>query len=64
MRSGIRRAPKRMCGGATSPSMGLLLDPLRAVGQELRAAVIDHVGGLADLDAGVVRAIGRAGAAL
>ena len=25
----------------------------------LRAAVIDHVGGLADLDAGVVRAIGR-----
>ncbi len=26
----------------------------------LRAAVIDHVGGLADLDAGVVRAIGRA----
>jgi poly(A) polymerase len=39
---------------------GLLLDPLRAVGQELRAAVIDHVGGLADLDAGVVRAIGRA----
>jgi poly(A) polymerase len=32
---------------------GLLLDALRA-------AVIDYVGGLADLDAGVVRAIGRA----
>jgi poly(A) polymerase len=39
---------------------GLLLDPLRAIDQDLRSAVIDHVGGLADLDAGVVRAIGRA----
>ncbi len=47
---------------------GLLLDPLRADGDlderagssnELRAAVIDHVGGLADLDAGVIRAIGH-----
>ena len=28
--------------------------------EALRAAVIDHVGGLADLDAGIVRAIGRA----
>ena len=27
---------------------------------DLRAAVLDYVGGLADLDAGVVRAIGRA----
>ena len=48
---------------------GLLLDPLRgggaleeSVGEQklLRDAVIDYVGGLADLDAGVVRAIGRA----
>jgi poly(A) polymerase len=43
---------------------GLLLDPLLAADQfatphSLRAAVIDHVGGLADLDSGVVRAIGR-----
>jgi poly(A) polymerase len=43
---------------------GLLLDPLRAADlfatpHSLRAAVIDHVGGLADLDSGVVRAIGR-----
>jgi len=47
---------------------GLLLDPLRGgrplherMGdpKSLRAAVIDYVGGLADLDAGVVRAIGR-----
>lgn len=44
---------------------GLLLDPLRlaakqpASPQDLRAAVVDHVGGLADLDAGIVRAIGR-----
>jgi poly(A) polymerase len=37
---------------------GLLLDPLRSA-DDLRASVIDHVGGLADLDAGVVRAIGR-----
>ena len=47
---------------------GLLLDPLRgpdvlveSVGdaKTLRSAVIDHVGGLADLDAGILRAIGR-----
>jgi len=44
---------------------GLLLDALRAAdflgdGGKLRAAVIDHVGGLVDLEAGIVRAIGRA----
>jgi len=47
---------------------GLLLDPLRegkpleetfADVHNLRAAVLDHVGGLGDLDAGVIRAIGR-----
>ncbi|HEY6488995.1 MAG TPA: CCA tRNA nucleotidyltransferase [Terracidiphilus sp.] len=51
---------------------GLLLDPLRggrfldectdepfAVRAGLRNAVVDHVGGLADLDAGIVRAIGE-----
>ena len=46
---------------------GLLLDPLAdplsAAGQlsseSLRHAVLDHAGGLADLDAGIVRAIGR-----
>lgn len=37
---------------------GLLLDPLRDLANP-RAAVIDHVGGLADLDAGIIRAIGR-----
>jgi poly(A) polymerase len=37
---------------------GLLLDPLQS-GTDLRASVIDYVGGVADLDAGVVRAIGR-----
>ncbi|UWZ85495.1 CCA tRNA nucleotidyltransferase [Occallatibacter riparius] len=46
---------------------GLLLDPLRGGealeeflgdGSALRAAVLDYVGGLADLDAGVIRAIG------
>ncbi len=48
---------------------GLLLDPLRGgrplvecLGDPklLRSAVLDYVGGLDDLDAGVVRAIGRA----
>jgi len=51
---------------------GLLLDPLRsadlasglqeqssAVRDGLREGLIDHVGGLADLDAGIIRAIGR-----
>jgi poly(A) polymerase len=37
---------------------GLLLDPLRQ-GIDLRSSVIDYVGGVADLDAGIVRAIGR-----
>jgi poly(A) polymerase len=48
---------------------GLLLDPLRGGGPLvdaagdlalLRSKVLDYVGGLADLDAGLVRAIGRA----
>jgi poly(A) polymerase len=38
---------------------GMLLDPLRGAG-DLQDAVIDHVGGLADLEAHLVRAIGRA----
>jgi len=37
---------------------GLLLDPLRESG-DLRSEVIDYVGGLDDLEAGVIRAIGR-----
>jgi poly(A) polymerase len=37
---------------------GLLLDPLCSA-VDLRSAVIDFVGGVSDLDAGVVRAIGR-----
>ncbi|MGP8271739.1 MAG: CCA tRNA nucleotidyltransferase [Terracidiphilus sp.] len=36
---------------------GLLLDPLPS-GTDLRASVIDYVGGVAGLDAGVIRAIG------
>jgi poly(A) polymerase len=43
---------------------GLLLDPLRAAefwknAEGMRAALIDYVGGVADLDAGRVRAIGN-----
>ncbi len=37
---------------------GLLLDPLRG-GGNLRSEIIDYVGGLDDLDAGVIRSIGR-----
>jgi len=37
---------------------GLLLDPFHSA-KDLRSAVIDHVGGLADLEAGIVRAIGQ-----
>jgi poly(A) polymerase len=45
---------------------GVLLDPLRVSGtdapgdHDLRAAVLDFVGGVGDLDAGILRAIGRA----
>jgi poly(A) polymerase len=43
---------------------GLLLDPLATLDvmdkpEALRSAVLDHVGGLADLDAGILRAIGE-----
>jgi poly(A) polymerase len=38
---------------------GLLLDPLR-MSTDLRSAVLDFVGGVEDLEAAVVRAIGRA----
>jgi poly(A) polymerase len=38
---------------------GLLLDPLQSP-SDLRSAVIDHVGGIADLERRVVRAIGNA----
>jgi poly(A) polymerase len=40
---------------------GLMLDPLRvARGEQIRGAVLDYVDGVRDLDAGIVRAIGRA----
>src|SRR5579859_6818928 len=37
---------------------GLLLDPLSGIG-DLRSSVLDYVGGLADLDADIIRAIGQ-----
>jgi poly(A) polymerase len=52
----------RTAGPSTLPSLrsGFAQDGKFITNVEnLRAAVIDHVGGLADLDAGVVRAIGR-----
>ena len=52
----------RTAGPSTPPSLrsGFAQDDkFIANVEKLRSAVIDHVGGLADLDAGVVRAIGR-----
>ncbi|MGA3263713.1 MAG: CCA tRNA nucleotidyltransferase [Terracidiphilus sp.] len=49
--------------GSSTPVAGAASaqdDKSRANQERLRSAVIDYVGGLADLDAGVVRAIGRA----
>ncbi len=46
--------------GPSTPLRSAQDDRSIATRKELRAAVIDYVGGMADLDAGVVRAIGRA----
>ena len=57
--------PAKTCSGATSPStvccsIRLQPCPLRTAiqGSPSAKAVLDYVGGLADLDAGVIRAIG------
>jgi poly(A) polymerase len=56
-----RRFEKTTADPSTRPLRGLAQDDKSAGGRaELRAAVLDYVGGLDDLDAGVVRAIGRA----
>ena len=54
----VRRRDFTIHGLLLDPRKAANLDPLHAA-RDLRAAVIDHVGGVADLDAGVVRAIGR-----
>ena len=48
--------------GESADVRGAVLDDDKSIGKRagLRGAVLDYVGGLADLDAGVVRAIGRA----
>jgi poly(A) polymerase len=46
--------------GPSTPLRSAQDDRSIATRKELRAAVIDYVGGMADLDAGVVRAIGKA----
>ena len=56
------QAPRKMCSGGTSRSTGCCWTRCavdRRRGLRFDAAVIDYVGGLADLDAGVIRAIGR-----
>jgi poly(A) polymerase len=65
----VANLTSREAGPSTRPPRGLAQDDnrfsiaqddnLKETGEDVRAAVIDYVGGLADLDAGVVRAIGR-----
>ena len=53
---------KATAGPSTRPSPGEGLaqdDNFRWSGEQLRGAVMDYVGGVADLEAGIVRAIGR-----
>ena len=56
-RCATRRPPRKTCRRRDFTINGLLLDPLRE-SDDLRSEVIDYVGGLDDLDAGVIRAIG------
>jgi poly(A) polymerase len=54
------RFEKATADPSTRPLRGLAQDDNAVkIGGNLRSAVLDYVGGLADLDAGVVRAIGR-----
>ena len=58
----VRMADPKEAGPSTSPSLrsgSAQDDRSLAIGENLRSAVIDFVGGLADLDAGIVRAIGQ-----
>jgi poly(A) polymerase len=48
-------ATERALAPEGEPAISKCLDPR----EELRAATIDHVGGVADLDAGIIRAIGE-----
>ena len=58
----VAKLARENAGPSTRPSLRSRLaqdDSSEGMRTELRAAVIDYVGGVADLDAGVVRAIGR-----
>jgi putative nucleotidyltransferase with HDIG domain len=56
----VQRRDFTINGLLLDPSLGAIsLDDLRNEPDKLRAAILDFVGGLADLDAGVIRAIGR-----
>ena len=57
-----RRGGKQEAGPSTASAAADSAqdDGGEMVGRDMRSAVIDHVGGLADLDAGILRAIGRA----
>jgi poly(A) polymerase len=64
--NGLLLDPLKVSPQGLKPGTSLLGSDVRAEARtlqhenELRGAVLDYVGGLADLDAGVVRAIGRA----
>jgi poly(A) polymerase len=55
----MRGAGLQEAGPSTSVAAATFAQDDSAIHQHLRSAVIDFVGGVADLDAGVVRAIGR-----
>ncbi len=56
----VAKLTSREAGPSTRPLRGLAQDDnAKEVYKDVRSTVIDYVGGLADLDAGVVRAIGR-----
>ena len=62
--NGMLLDPLRVCSQGLTPAIHVEINgraaPALPGESDLRAAVLDYVGGLADLDAGVVRAIGRA----
>ncbi len=52
------RAEEATYVGALAPEGSSIGPENSAISQQLRSAILDYVGGLADLDAGVIRAIG------
>ena len=56
---GLAQDDNQNCGAENENATESREEPREEAREDVRPAVIDYVGGLADLDAGVVRAIGR-----